>query len=108
MMDSLLQALGLMKGEVLSGFIGSVLSLRFYRDLGVWGKVTTFVGGWATAIFLTQPALTWFKLTPPESYTGGIGFVVGLFSMSIASAVAKVLRDTEWARIISKRFGGET
>lgn len=99
MLDSLLVALGLKKVALIAGFIGGVISLRFFEGLTPGGKAFTAFSGAAAANFLTPMTLAWFQLHP-ESYEGGIGFVLGLFSMSLAAAVIKWLRETSWQDIL--------
>jgi len=108
MLDSFFVALGLKKVALVAGFIGGIISLRFFEGLTAGGKVITASSGAAAANFLTPMTLAWFQLQP-ESYEGGIGFCLGLFSMSLAAAVIKWLRETSWQDVLGLfgRKGGD-
>lgn len=110
MLDALLAALGLKKVALIAGFIGGVISLRFFEGLTAGGKLFTAFSGAASASFLTPVALAYFHLEPPASYEGGIGFVLGLFSMSIAAAVFKWFKETSWQDVLGifgRKGGGQ-
>lgn len=81
---------------LIAGTIGAVLSLRFFDGLNMQDKFTTAAGGAASANYLTEPAMQFFGLTP-ATFEGGLGFIIGLFGMSIAAAVVRTIRDTNWA-----------
>jgi hypothetical protein len=98
--------LGFDQASSVSGGIGSILSLRFYGAIGWAGRISTAMGGWLCASYLTRPLLRLLKLLPVEDYTGGGGFLLGLFSMMVAAAVWKVISETHWGEVISRRISG--
>lgn len=89
---------------VAAGAVGAFISLSFFDGLRRWERWTTFIGGWGLAVFLAQPLTVFFELQPIMEQ--GISLVVGLFGMSLAAAVIKLLRNTNWSEIIRRRFGG--
>ena len=95
-MGGLLEALGI---KTLAGFVGGVLALRFFEGLTTVGKLWTIAGGVAMAFFLTHPIIEFFTLK--TAYEGAVGFVVGLFGMSIAAALFAALKQLELARLLA-------
>ena len=95
-MTGLLETLG---AKTLAGFIGGVLALRFFEGLTPTGKAWTVAGGMAMAYFVTHPVIDFFVLKP--HYEGAVGFVVGLFGMSIAAALFSAVKQIELARIVA-------
>lgn len=98
----ILAALGLKLATILSGAFGSFVSLRFFDGLTTAQKWTTFVGGWGLAAYLAAPLTAFFELRP--ALETGISLAVGLFGMSIAAAVIKVIRDTDWSGLLKSFF----
>jgi len=102
-----LAALGLKLATIVSGAVGSFISLRFFDGLTTAQKWTTFIGGWGLAAYLAAPLTAYFELRP--ALETGISLAVGLFGMSIAAAVIKVIRDTDWGGLVTailNRKGG--
>jgi len=91
MIDGLTQTLGV---KTLAGFIGGVLSLRFFDSLTVSGKVSTVGGGMASAFYLTHPIMEYFGWNA-QQHEGGVGFIIGLFGMAMVASLFKVIFDTE-------------
>jgi hypothetical protein len=102
-MNELLAALGIKKAALLAGLIGGVVSLRFFEGLTGWGKVVTALGGAAFANYLAGPASEYLAVS--ASHEGGVGFVLGLFGMSVAAAGIKAVRDVDWAGVIKGKIG---
>lgn len=98
-MDGIASALGM---KAVAGFLGGVVSLRFFEGLTLQGKFWTVGGGMVMAFFLTHPIMDYFKWNA-EHYEGGVGFIVGLFGMSIAAAAIKVVTDSEVLKSWLKR-----
>lgn len=87
-------------GPTLPGFVGGVLSLRFFKEQ-TWGeKVMTVLGGWACASWATEPVLAFFTLNN-TSWSNGISFFVGLFGMSIVAALMAALKEINLGEIVS-------
>ena len=99
MIDSIAAALGI---KTIAGFIGGLLSLRFFDGLTFAGKLWTVSGGMAMAFFMTQPIMTYFEWRA-DKYEGGVGFIIGLFGMSIAAAGMKAITDIEFIKSLLKR-----
>jgi len=89
-MNEFLIGLGIKKVALVAGLIGGVVSLRFFEGLTFSGKLATATGGAAIANFVTDPAMLYFNL--PNGYEGGIGFLFGLFGMSVGAAVIKTIK----------------
>ena len=92
--DAVLSAIGVGLKELIAGAAGAFISLRFFDELSVWEKWTTFFGGWALAAFGAQPLADVFELRPSVSI--GIALLLGLFGMSLAAKLISTIRDTDW------------
>ena len=86
-----LNNLGLNKVPVVAGLIGALVSLKWFPELRASEKVLTFLGGWGAAAFGTVPVVTYLAPPRPEVYYGGVGFVLGLLSMTVAAAVVTAI-----------------
>lgn len=102
--DGVLVAIGLHKGALATGFIGSVLSFRFVNQLGTFGRAATFFGGALLAGFLAPLMVDWFGLK--ENYIGGVGFVVGALGMSVLAATLQAIKNADVISLVKGRFGG--
>lgn len=98
-MDSIASALGM---KTFAGFVGGIISLRFFEGLTLQGKAWTVGGGMVMSFFLTHPIMDYFKWNV-EHYEGGVGFIVGLFGMSVAAAAAKLVTDSDVLKSWLKR-----
>lgn len=96
-----LATLSAIAGKFLAGLFGSLVSLRFVPAQRLIDKFIYVGSGTASAYYLGSPVAVWLGV-PHEA----VGFIVGLFGMSTADAVASVLRSTPWGDILSKRLGG--
>ena len=84
-MDAILAALGLTKGSVIGGFLGALISLKFIEGLNFWQRLTTVFAEMIVAAYSTPIAVELLELKP--STEGGVAFLIGLFGMSLVSAV---------------------
>lgn len=98
--EALLSALGLKFKVAVAGAVAAFVSLRFFEGLSPWERWMTFLGGWAMAAYLAEPVTLYLEL--PGKVDVGISLVIGLFGMSIAAAVVKVIRDTSWGDFLSQ------
>lgn len=101
----MLEALGLKLQVVVAGAIGAFISLRFFEGLTTAERWLTFAGGWAMAAYLTGLAHEYAELKSTTTETG-IALLLGMFGMSIAAALIKLIRSVDWGGIIKGRLGG--
>ena len=108
--EASLIALGLKLKVVIAGAMGSFISLRFFDDLKIWERWTTFMGGWAIASWWAE-GVSYFLEVKQPTLESGIALGLGLFGMALAAAIIKVIKETEWKDIIKNilgfRFGGK-
>lgn len=100
----ILAALGLKLVNLLVACVTSFVSLRFFDGLNTRDRWITFVGGVAIAAWGAAPLREYFELKPGVEV--GIVVLLGLFGMSIASEVVKLVRDTDWIALIRNLRGG--
>lgn len=104
MIDYVVAAVSAKKLSVLlAGFLGGVISLRFFDNLKLHEKLGVAVAGAVSASYITPSIVSYFALTA-ETHEGGVGFLIGLFGMSITSASISVIKSTDWAAIIKGRL----
>jgi len=93
-----LAALGLKLGNVVAGAATSFAALRFSDDLRPLEKWITFFGGWAIAAFGAPPIREFFELSHKVEI--GIALLAGLFGMTLAAAVMKLIKETDWVALV--------
>lgn len=91
--------LSYLKLPVVAGLFGGIVSLRFFDKLSMWGRIGTVFGAATAAHFATPFVAAFFEVAPHNE--GGIGFLVGLFGMSIAAAAFEAIPS-----VIRQRLGG--
>ena len=98
--DGLVSALINLVGPTIPGFIGAVISLRFFTEAGIKAKVAVVGGGWACATFLTGPAVDSFSLAGTK-WENGLAFFIGVFGMSFIAALMQGVKELKVAEIIA-------
>lgn len=101
--DGFLAGLGLKLVNVVCGAVAAFAALRFFEGLGLWDKWLTFLGGWALAAWGAPPLAEALEL--PIKVEIGIVLLLGLFGMSAAAELVKVVRDTDWSGILRAVLG---
>jgi hypothetical protein len=96
--------------KVGSGFVGSLVSLRFLKGESWTGKVSMVAGG-AALSYLAAPTMA--RVLHMGDSLQLVGFMLGLFGMAVIAKVYEVIQGfnasevadaiTNWAK---KRFGG--
>lgn len=87
------------------GFIGAFLAAITGPARDIKTRFIGFVSGFCIALYGTDPLLHFFSLSH-DTYAAPAGFALGFFGMSVAEAVMKVIRETDFAGIIKSKFGG--
>ncbi|WP_060494916.1 hypothetical protein [Pseudomonas sp. GTC 16482] len=70
-------------GVIIGGFAGAILSLTFLRGLTRGQAVAAFFTGFASAVFCTPLAITYFNLGTSGETQYGVAFLIGLLAMNI-------------------------
>lgn len=104
MVDQVLAILGIKKTAILvAGFFGAIMSLWFVTNAKTWPQRTFMVfGGTIFAAYATP--LLGLIITPTEPMERGLSFMVGLFGLTLASAIFIGIRDTKLGDIIAGWF----
>lgn len=85
--------------KIISGVIGSLISLRFVQ--GTWvEKIFMSIGGSCLSYFATTPFAVWLDIDNTE---GLIGFIIGLFGMAIVAKIYEMIQFID-ARIAAEQF----
>lgn len=99
-LEELLAAVGLTKAPFVAGFIGGVFSLHFVKELrGATGSLAAIAGGAATGGYVAPVVVEYWSLSP--SANGALGFLIGMFGLSLASAVYVVITTTDWKAVLA-------
>ena len=104
--DQILAAFGVKKIAALAGLIGGIVSLRFFADaatMSFCSKLVIAASGAAIANYLTEGFMSYFSVK--SGMEGAIGFLLGLFGMSVTAAIIKGIGETDWASLIKNRIG---
>lgn len=86
---------------LLGAFLAALTGPQRSRAL----RAIEFAFGFCSSLFLTDPALDLLALSP-DKYSGGIGFLLGYFGMTIAQAILRATSETEWGKALASRIGG--
>lgn len=106
MINDLLTAIGLKKLPLIGGFFGSLISLKFIDGIAkwtLWQRASTVGAGAIVAGYGAPATVQILELS--STIEGAIGFIGGLFGMSLAGAIIKTM--PEWAAAIRDRISGK-
>lgn len=94
--------LGEAKAVIIAGLVGSFLSLSFMGE-GISPKQQIFsvLTGGVLAFYLA-PFIAF--LFHEDDFKAPIGFLVGLFGMSVCAAVFRAIKNSDLWGLIKKRF----
>ena len=70
-------------GVIIGGFAGAILSLAFLRGLARGQAVAAFFTGFASPVFCTPLAISYFNLGASGEIQCGAAFLISLLAMSI-------------------------
>lgn len=83
-----------------AGMAGALVGLRFAPGISWLERATNVAAGAACSGFVAPAAGEMLRLSSP-SMLGFLAFVIGMFGMSLASAMMQGLRDLEVSKIIT-------
>jgi hypothetical protein len=89
-------------GVFLGSFLGGVLSLRFVGGLTFRQKACGVGAGCIMAHYLSPAVAHYLKV--PE-FTQTLGFLIGLFGLSVCSAIFDAIEKSDVWGLISSRYG---
>ena len=89
---------------VISGAIGSFLSLMFHDDINTWKrKGLVIVSGTTFSVYVAPFTIDFFQIGLHQPTT--IGFFCGLFGMSLAAAVIRAINAVDLGDLIKTGIG---
>lgn len=98
-------AIGL-KPSFVAGVFGAVVSLKFLPDMhGAWERLCMVSSGALVAGYTAPIAVAFFDMKS-QGGESSVTFLIGLFGMSIAAAVIKMIRDAALWDLVKARWGG--
>lgn len=90
------------RAVVIAGFIGSLLSLSFIDHMDKRQRIIAVISGMVMAYYLAPLIAFLFN---EEKYEATIGFLVGLFGMSVVAAVFRAIKNSDLWGLITRRYG---
>lgn len=91
------------KAIVIAGLLGSLLSLSFIDGMGKRQRFVAVMAGTVMAHYLT-PLIA--HMYAEDNYAETIGFLIGLFGMSITAAIFRAIQSSDLWNFIMRRWGG--
>jgi predicted Na+-dependent transporter len=90
------------RAVVIAGFLGSVLSLTFIDGMGKRQRVVAVISGMIMSHYLS-PLIAY--LFSKGEYQDTIGFLIGLFGMSIVASVFRAIQNSDIWGLLRSRYG---
>jgi len=104
MFESISAAAAALKTSLGASAVGALISV-FFADKAL-GRVTRFamaVAGFAISVYLTPHVMTFLEIS--AKYEPGVGFLTGMFGMSVMSRVASFIKHLDLNRLVDRWFG---
>ena len=76
---------------VIAGFIGSIMSLTFMRDLTRRQAMCAVCVGFFSSVYMSAFVISFFKLPTDAPSRDGVAFLIGLLAMNLVPAVRAML-----------------
>jgi hypothetical protein len=95
--EGVLTYLGVNKSAALSGLVGGLMSLRWVPECNWFYRTNTILSAGIMANFFTPPIYQYFKIAGMGE--GAVGFIIGLFSITILAAAFKILQESQLHQI---------
>lgn len=89
------------RAVIIAGFIGSILSMSFVDGMSKKQRGIAILSGMVMAHYLAPLIAYLFK---EQEYEETIGFLIGLFGMSICSALFRSIQSSDIWGLIKDRF----
>lgn len=86
----------------IAGLLGSLLSLSFVDGMGKRQRAVAVLAGTVMAHYLT-PLIA--HMYAEDNYAETIGFLIGLFGMSITAAIFRAIQSSNIWNFIMRRWG---
>lgn len=86
---------------VIAGFFGAVLSMRFVDGMSKKQRLFAIISGMVMAHYMAPMIAYLFK---ENDYQETIGFLIGLFGMSVCSAIFKAIQESDIWALLEKHF----
>lgn len=95
-----------LKPSFLAGVFGAVVSLRFVPDMKTTGQRLSMVLSGALVAGYTAPLTVALFEVKGQGAEASLSFLIGLFGMSLAAAVIKMINDGAFGELVKSKLGG--
>lgn len=103
-MDGTNPALDNTKAIILAAICGSLISMNFISDMSGRQRLAAIPSGVVMAYY-GAPLIA--NLLNEEKYVAPLGFLVGLFGMSICAAIFRAIKRSDLWGLVRSRFSGQ-
>ncbi|NDD54813.1 hypothetical protein EBZ39_13280 [bacterium] len=79
---------------LVSGMLGA-LSYALKKEMRLWQKVSVVIMGGASSLFVTPLLVYWLGLPNTAQISGGIGYLIGLFSIEVMETAFKLFDEMQ-------------
>lgn len=88
-----------------AGAFGAFVATPFHGEItSTQQRVVSIVSGAAFSFFLAPLASMFFHID--QAYQPGIGFLLGMFGMSLAAGVSQAIKAFDWSGWLKSKTGG--
>lgn len=94
----------LISPTIVAGMMGAIVSLRFASHLNWKERVTAVISGAIMSFYIAPWACHYFNL---QQFEGTVGFMIGLFGLSLTAAVYEAIKKADPWGLIMARFGAK-
>ena len=93
---------------LLASFLGACISMPFVHDMSKKQRAVAILSSMAMSFYLS-PLIAFLFANDNDRIEAPVGFLIGLFGMSICGAIFKAIEKSDIWGLIDKRFskGGE-
>ena len=98
MIDGLAEYIGIKASAIVAGTFGAAVSMAVIKG-PIWYRLSLFLGGLLSAAFVTPLIVTSLQLDKSEN---AVAFLVGMFGMSIASAVIRTIQEINFDTLMAQ------
>jgi hypothetical protein len=88
-----------------AGAFGAFVATPFHGEITTTRqRVISIISGAAFSFFLAPMASMFFHIE--QAYQPGVGFLLGMFGMSLAAGLSQAIRSFDWAGWFKGKLGG--
>lgn len=88
-----------------AGAFGAFVATPFHGEVtSTKQRIISIISGAGFSFFLAPLVSVFFHVD--AAYQPGIGFLLGMFGMSLAAGIAQAIKTFDWAGLLKSKLGG--